>query len=226
MKGSGKSTLLNYLHSDPRTYAALRRWADRKQLIIATFFFWNSGTPLQKNHLGLLRSLIFQILEQCPELTPLALPSEEEVTRIQDLSPADASTIWTVRRLAAMLMKLLAEGPFFANIRICLFIDGLDEFEGEHDELATLLKDATVECEQDLKICTSSRPWIVFEEAFDGLASLRLQDLTHRDIEIYIEDRIHAHPRIQRLRIEEPSTVTALTQAIAKKADGVFLWVC
>lgn len=216
---------MNFLLNDSRTHSALRRWSGQKQLILAGFFFWNSGTTLQKSHLGLLRSLIFQILTQCPELTPIAFPSEEEVVPISDLSQADASRIWTVRRLAAALRNLLTDGLAFANVTICLFIDGLDEFDGEHDELVILLRAATVQGKRNLKICTSSRPWIVFEEAFDGLASLRLQDLTHHDVELYVIDRVYKHPRIQQLRIEEPVAVIALTQAIVNKADGVFLWV-
>ena len=38
----------------------------------------------------------------------------------------------------------------------------------------------------NVKLCVSSRPWVVFDEAFMRLPLLRLQDLTFCDIEAYV----------------------------------------
>jgi hypothetical protein len=84
--GSGKSTLMKYicsLNSDtdetgsglqlqPRCYEFLKDWSADEKLIIATFYFWNSGIQLQMTKKGMFTTLLYQILEQCPELTPCA----------------------------------------------------------------------------------------------------------------------------------------------------------
>lgn len=60
--GSGKSTLMKYIVDHPRTHSALSKWAGPDTLVTAPFFFWNSGTTLQKSHVGLLRSILFEAL--------------------------------------------------------------------------------------------------------------------------------------------------------------------
>jgi hypothetical protein len=40
--------------------------------------------------------------------------------------------------------------------KVCLLIDGLDEFEGDHEELAWLVKEITKS--HNVKVCLSSRP--------------------------------------------------------------------
>jgi hypothetical protein len=72
--GSGKSTYMKHMHDQKRTEQLLSVWAGDHRLCTATFFFWNSGTREQKSQLGFLRSLLYQVLNQCPELVPLVLP--------------------------------------------------------------------------------------------------------------------------------------------------------
>lgn len=66
--GSGKSTLTNYIRDDSRTLVLLEEWCSNRRLLTPTFFFWNAGTRLQKSIDGLLRSLVYQMLRECPEL--------------------------------------------------------------------------------------------------------------------------------------------------------------
>ena len=75
--GCGKSTLMKFLYSDPRTLAALNRWAgDSCELIKASFFCWRAGTPLQRNQEGLLRSLLHAILTQKRDLISRVFPRQ------------------------------------------------------------------------------------------------------------------------------------------------------
>jgi hypothetical protein len=55
--GSGKSTFMKHIFDSKRTKDCLRSWARGTLLIVATFFFWNSGTREQKSQIGLLRAL-------------------------------------------------------------------------------------------------------------------------------------------------------------------------
>ena len=61
---------MKFLAHHPETRSNLKVWAKNKTLVLAAFFFWSSGTNLQKSQEGLLRSLLFEILSQSPELVP------------------------------------------------------------------------------------------------------------------------------------------------------------
>ena len=52
----------------------LRKWSGDSKLVMATFFFWNSGVQLQMTQKGLLLSLLHQILRQARELIPRSRP--------------------------------------------------------------------------------------------------------------------------------------------------------
>lgn len=66
--GSGKSTLMNYICSHERRLELLQEWSPNRQLLTPSFFFWNSGSRQQKTIDGLLRSLIYQMLNECRQL--------------------------------------------------------------------------------------------------------------------------------------------------------------
>lgn len=67
--GSGKSTLMKFLYQDPETLKALETWAGGNELLIGAYFFWEVGKiPLLRTREGLLRTLLFQILRQQPDL--------------------------------------------------------------------------------------------------------------------------------------------------------------
>lgn len=74
--GSGKSTLMKFILQHRRTEDALTRWAGpNSEFVLLHFFFWNTGTPLQKTHVGLLPALLHAILHKHPELVPAVFPS-------------------------------------------------------------------------------------------------------------------------------------------------------
>jgi hypothetical protein len=113
------------------------------------------------------------------------------------------------------------------DLRICLFIDGLDEYEGDRDgsyvDILTLF--AEIATSANIKICMSSRPWLVFEDAFRQYPSLRLQDTTSDDIRQYVKDNLNNHDRMVKLRKHNPREAENLVNEIVSKASGVFLWV-
>ena len=76
-----------------------------------------------------------------------------------------------------------------------------------------------------IKVCLSSRPWVVFEDIFNNCPNLKLQNLTHRDIEQYVRDKFNRNSAFLKLTSKEPVAAPALLEEIVKKADSVFLWV-
>ncbi|KAM0549163.1 hypothetical protein ACHAPJ_009472 [Fusarium lateritium] len=106
-------------------------------------------------------------------------------------------------------------------MRFCFFIDGLDEFSGNHREVIKILE--RLASTAKIKICVSSRPWNVFEDAYGGRASqsLSFQDLTRNDILNYTKGMFQTHPNWDKYS----ASSDALLREITKKAQGVFLWV-
>jgi hypothetical protein len=66
--GSGKSTLMKFIVNKAATAQALKTWFSLKLAIIASHFFWSTGTEMQKSQQGLLQSLLYEIFPQCPDL--------------------------------------------------------------------------------------------------------------------------------------------------------------
>ncbi|KAK4442845.1 hypothetical protein QBC34DRAFT_363014 [Podospora aff. communis PSN243] len=216
--GSGKSTLMKFLVQNPSTLDNLGAWAGRKKLVMASFFFWNAGTQLQRSQEGLLRSLLFEILRQCPELIP-------KVKGSFDSNMLSAEICWSVEELLKMY-KLLVSQNF--PVKFCFFIDGLDEFNEEnksHVDLIGTLR--TLEHSADVKLCVSSRPWTIFNDEFrrdDSKWLLKLEDLTYADIHAYVTDKFNAHPQFRILGAQDPQ-YGSLIEHVVTRAQGVFLRV-
>jgi hypothetical protein len=221
--GSGKTTLMRYIHDNIRTRQELSLWAGDNPLQISSFFFWNSGTLEQKSQSGLLRSLLFEILTKWKDLIPVVLP-EQWQRRTTDnpwsvkYAPLDK---WTEHKLKGAFQALVSQRTI--PLQLCLFIDGLDEYDGSHPEIVKLFKNVVMS--NNIKICVSSRPLIVFEHGFKGLPSLRLQDLTFADIRNFVTDKLAKNDQMQLLVNEEPERGPQLIVEIVSKAQGVFLWV-
>ena len=109
--------------------------------------------------------------------------------------------------------------------KVCLFIDGLDEFDGNHEEIIGFLRNITCGMEQNAKVCVSSRPWSIFEKAFREIPSLKLQDLTFGDMVQRVIDELSKDARMRRLIRKEPNDGVNFIQATVETADGVFLLV-
>lgn len=112
-------------------------------------------------------------------------------------------------------------------MKLCLFIDGLDEFDGGHETLANLFKEVAGSSimESGIKICLSSRPWNTYRESFGQGPSLQLQNLTHKDIKMYVIDKFDANKSLQTLAQDDCQTADLLQKDIIAKAQGVFICV-
>lgn len=222
--GSGKSTLMRYICESEETKRRLLVWAGDIPLTICQFFFWNSGTIEQRSQAGLLRCLLYDILKQHGHLIPIALPSTWARTYSNSISPSlhQKADLLSQTRLVQALKALVKQQAF--PLKLCLFIDGLDEFEGDPGEMADLFTE--IVASKNIKICLSSRPLVAFD-IFKASSTIRLQDLSFQDIKLFVADKLHMHKRFQQLALREDQSALALAlvQDIVKKADGVFLWV-
>jgi hypothetical protein len=196
--GSGKSTFMRYICEHPETKVFLRDWCGDLPLAVASFFFCSGGTADQKSQAGLLRSLLHQLLYKHRSLIPTVLPFQWEDEYIVPVNPKQ-ELFWDRDILRRAFDILRTQN----QIRMCLFIDGLDEYEGE--------KDGTYD---DI---VSFFIWLA--------DSATLQDRTHGDISRYVNEKLNGHDRMNDLQRMDPQNVEKLIEEIVDKASGVFLWV-
>ncbi|KAL5365829.1 hypothetical protein BJX96DRAFT_19966 [Aspergillus floccosus] len=216
--GSGKSTLMKFLCNDARTKEALVQWAGGRTLIMASFFFWKPGSKLQKSMDGLLRALLYETLKSSPALVPKILPEQWA---------AISSTPWQMHIKLELRPETIREAfdrlidSHTENLAICFFIDGLDEYQQtlQEDNLS-LIRRLDSWCGNkagNIKICVSSREYNVFMNHLPNDHRIRMQDLTNKDVELYIWANIEF--------VECPHQARWLVNKISFKADGIFLWV-
>ncbi|KAL8948226.1 MAG: hypothetical protein Q9222_005574 [Ikaeria aurantiellina] len=210
--GSGKSTLMKSIINDPRTTKFLSKWSPQTNLLVISFYFWNTGTSLQESATGLLRSLLYQISMQIPD----------EFYRIYNHNhpvELDLRREWTDQRLLSTL-KLFMERKSKAT-SICAFIDGLDEFTGDEELLLDIVR--LFIKTPNSKVCVASRPEQAFREEFQSCPQLRVHKLNHQDIQHTAKQKLY--PVLERYYPDETYLFHSLVYRLAKKAQGVFLWL-
>lgn len=222
--GSGKSTLMKFLSQHERTKEELKFWATTKTLIFCVFYFWNPGTMAQRNLTGLYRSLLFQALSQCPELTEPVFPVQfrrmkrsYEDRLVEKIQGFDENHIEEA-------FKLLLSRATPDKYRLCFFIDGLDECEGnslEHEKLTKMLQSWT--SSGSVKLCISSRPYPEFigPLALPEDLQIQLHKLNESDIRAYCLDRLENDTDAQK----RGEICRRLVDNVVWLAQGVFLWV-
>jgi hypothetical protein len=216
--GAGKSTFMKFLFEHQQTHLHLHRRASG-DVIVAAFFFWRAGSSeLEKSYLGLLRGLLYQILQERRELIELVVPQRWSAV----VRSATYKKPWTKSELVTAF-DLLLQAPE-THSRFCFFIDGLDEFDGDHLDLIDAIR--SLSKSPFIKICVSSRPWGSFQREFgsDERLHVALHTLTKRDINTYVVTKLETAAR--------PATDTycafdlrQLANAVCRRSEGVFLWV-
>ncbi|KAF2677498.1 hypothetical protein K458DRAFT_319518, partial [Lentithecium fluviatile CBS 122367] len=218
--GSGKSTLMKHLVHNSRSHLS-----SSHNLVIVDYFFWVGGTDLQRSQEGLLRSLLYDILRQNPQLMKRILPdawqdvSSRLAGGVATLHLARRCQAWTRGELLEAFHQLSTINDW--DTKLLIFIDGLDEYAGDHEDLIWTICNLT---KLDVKICVASRPWNIFEDAFGSnlKRKLYLQDLNKDDMQRYVDDNLRRQPNFQRL---ERSQADEIVGEIVGKSQGVFLWV-
>lgn len=227
---SGKSTLMKMAYSHPRTQAILKNSDCRRAG--AAFFFHDRGSLYQKSFVGLLCSILYQVLSALSEL-------------FEHVPPAFSSTFGNLgsrmshQSIAFSLAELQAAFELVAiqtvhSVHILLFLDALDEYSGKHEDIAKFLV-STVRTANSLtastriKICFSSRPLNIFLDYFPEVPGFFMQDHTRADMEIVVDTIFRGNNRMNQRLNSEDSLVNGpallLRQQILQRADGVFLWV-
>lgn len=230
--GSGKSTFMKFLSNDRRTDGYLRQWSGSNvDLIVVECYFWYLGSALQKSIEGLLRTILYQILCSCPKVVETLLPLRWASAEDNQHAPQAPWSLEELRVVIQDIARAISHANTTTNVtrtpRFCIFIDGLDEYSGNHLELVRILE--MLASDGNSKLCVSSRPWNVFVRAFERRKPhLCLQDLTKSDIESYVKSKLENELIESALWDPNPSVqgdINLIIAEIVKRAEGVFLWV-
>lgn len=183
---------MRYLSEHREARRSLQAWAGDKQVAIAGFYFWVSGSEDQRSRVGLLRSLLHQLLSLYPESIPAAFPRLwQKLSGMTSKERISMGLEWTGPELTSGFLRLLDVG--LSQAKVLLFVDGLDELDGDHDSMIRFFRDlGTGKHASQVKMCLSSRPWEVFERAFArSVPNLRLQELILGDMSQYAYDSLY-----------------------------------
>lgn len=217
--GCGKSTFMKYVAHHPKTNQHIKAWAGGAKLVIVRLFFWQSDDHFQGSIEGFWRSILFQVLSQCPELISQVFPQQQ--TDSENISDA---VEFQAPELEVALSRLM-EIPNPESYRFVYFIDGLDEHQGDnlsHANMANLL--ASWASRLNFKMVCSCRPYTVFLDTFRETGVIvELHKLTWSDISSFAESKFKqslSRPKM----LDAQRNCIALVNEITTRAEGVFLW--
>jgi len=211
--GSGKFTLMKYLSDLNREPEPLLCITGCQWHIVYFFFDFRASKSVANSLEGMLRSLLAQLV-RC----------SAAVARHVRSTDLGQHVLGGFRNIAYDLL----ESTMFSCLqatesRVCVIIDGLDEFEGEFEgsyrdliaSLKCLARDSVA------KICVSGRPESAFEHAFVKVPRIKMQDFNHGTIVAYTTDLLSAYAN----DFLDATSVEELVNEIADESLGVFLWV-
>ncbi|KAK3368656.1 hypothetical protein B0H63DRAFT_455414 [Podospora didyma] len=209
---SGKSTLMRFICEHSETSDLLRTWAFGRELLSE-----------QRSHSGLLRTLLYSILYKKQDIMFQVFPEEWE--RNQDILNAEMPLVsekWSLGRLKQAFRTVINLAS--ADLKMCCFIDGLDEYDGDAGDIADYIYEIST-ISPNVKFCISGRPLSELQATFWDCPGLRLQDLTEGDIQKYVHQKLGSDRQMQRLSRYDKAGAEEMFDLITKRASGVFLWV-
>jgi len=221
--GSGKSTLMKFLCAHESTKKELQIWAGKgRKLVFASYYFWkSSGDRMQMSLAGLQRSILFETLKHCPDLIPSLF--ERQWDMLSNNVPFVINDLISDSDTQNAFEALTRKGSFLRH-RFCFFVDGLDEFDGKHNEHLKLARDLQRwASSSDVKICASSRPYLEFNKLVTSDdRRIHLHELTRHDIYLFSRQMIEDNLQDDLARVK--GYYLRLVESVVERSDGVFLW--
>ncbi|KAH0537351.1 hypothetical protein FGG08_005830 [Glutinoglossum americanum] len=198
--GAGKSTLMKH--------ALVHCQKSFPNHAIAAYFFNARGDHLEKSPLGMLRSLLYQLIEQNPQFCSRFIP-----LFLDEQKNNGIHWQWHSNLLEHFLLEMMGRHQ---SQPMLLFVDALDECDESQvrDVVSFLekLSSATIRSGTILNICLSSRhyPTICMEKKLELVVEKRVEH--GQDIAIYVQDKLK--------KIDE-----GIERELLEKAAGVFMWI-
>jgi len=204
---SGKSILVHHLVNSEvgseRVKLHLAK-VHESPMLLYFFFDFRAGTGTANTPVGMLRSLLLQLVEKSTAIEQYVLRKCGH--RLDGRWP----------ELEAELMDLICDSLRSQSLYLCSFIDGLDEYKGGLRKLvSTILQ---LQQRSQMKLCLASRPAPEISSKLQR-ASLSMQEHNDGTIRAYTNsalselDQYLSHQELQ-----------SVAQKIERDANGVILW--
>ncbi|KAF5011527.1 hypothetical protein FDECE_2358 [Fusarium decemcellulare] len=222
--GSGKSTLMKFLAKHSETASQLKLWQGDQKLVLATAFLWKAGAKKQRSMDGIVRSLLYAILDNYREdLIPKVFPQHWSPNSWSPWTPAeDIKVRLDSDEIQSALEAIISDQS--SGYRFCFFLDGVDEFEDAEirkRELASTLLRWTSSNPENVKICVSSREEPVFIDLFPLGQRIRLHLVTAGDIRKAIQGVLGKHENFLKFPLAERGD---FIERFVRDSEGVFIW--
>ena len=200
---------MEYLVHNKRMVSELQQYSAIHWMVFRFFFDFRGGRGVTNSFEGLLRSLLYQLIKEVPQVDVLGLDDGQN----------DSISGWPERRLRDALRKSLG------NVKkgVCILVDGLDEYEGNVRELIQFLNSLAkndYSQENSVKICVSSRPAPVRSQFLQHLPKLSMSDHNTSGIQAYCSLTLEELGPV----VLDGLDISQIIQTIAERAEGVFLW--
>ncbi|CAH0004488.1 unnamed protein product [Clonostachys byssicola] len=222
---SGKATLMKLIAHGPQhrpreslvgSIPFLRKWANGKPLITATFLYNTPGKNVELTMEGMLRSLLLRILTNCPGAMERLSPVKwKSICLFGDSYFAPEK-----ENLSDLLIDAL--NAVKDSHRICIFVDGLDELDGGDGDVARLFK--RIIDNTSAKLCFVSRLLPIYQDILGSSPHLEIHHLTYRQVATYVGEAMNKNEEFLQFQNANAGSATQLVESITTKAAGVFVW--
>ncbi|KAL6693020.1 hypothetical protein J3F84DRAFT_396503 [Trichoderma pleuroticola] len=216
--GSGKSTMMKLISQEASVRDTLSQSLGSLRLLLVKYYAWLPGSALQKSIEGLKKAIIYQALEQYPDLAPILAPRRWVFCQVLgSILGLPAWYTWEVEESFGALLSLCGK-----TIKLVLFVDGLDEFDTPASEVVKTIQHITATCNTALKICAASRPWTEFQDEFHQSPMLQMNLLTENDMNIFVGNNFKNNRGFVEQRQLNPEAASQLLADIVQRVNGVF----
>ena len=202
--GAGKSTLMKHI--------LLYCQSSFHDHLITAYFFNARGITLEKTPFGMLRSLLYQLLSQSPQLLRLFMPHFLDKQKKHSKDDDDLGWEWHFGELRDFLLEIMVHSHVPPTY---ILVDAIDECEEpEVRQLVALLEETSLAAANSgisLNICLSSRYYPTIDMKKRIQLKLESRYEHDRDIAIYISAKLTAND-------------AKFENQIYEKAQGIFLW--
>ena len=187
----------------------------QKRQVVASFYYSYREGEQQTNHSNMLRSVLYDILNQNEEFFFHFQPYYRKAS--QGGGPPE----WCYDSLKGTLLSLAQNHP--VRERLYLIVDAMDESDdgGRTDVVKFLRELCTAEGPCIVKVFVASRPiGELSGHSKKNQKVIRLQDVNHSDILRFTASFLDSK------ELEIPPAIARLaTEYITENAQGVFVWV-
>ena len=192
----------------------LQRGAQKRQIVASFYYSYREGEQ-QTNHSNMLRSVLYDILNQNEEFFFHFQPYYREA------SQGDGHPEWCYESLKGVLLSLAKNHPLCE--RLYLILDAIDESDdcGRTDVIKFLRELCAAKGPCIVKVFVASRPIIGLNGHLTwNQRVIRLQDVNYSDISTFTASFLGSP------ELDLPlSIANSATEYITENAQGVFVWV-